>query len=134
MGSMTLTNTSSKDFANKAYEQGQEALGAGKEKLDALVAEAQKSGGEHGFLAQAQEKVDEFFHSGKESVGHDAGRKPISEQVEEKITPDSAKSDLDKAKETVTNNVDKAASELYSDKDKNIGQRAFDTVRREADK
>lgn len=37
----------------------------------------------------------------------DAGRKSVTDQVTEKVTPDSSKSTLDKAKETLTGTYDR---------------------------
>ena len=42
----------------------------------------------------------------------DAARKPLSDQVQEKVTPDSQKSPLDQASESITTTGDKLAGSL----------------------
>jgi hypothetical protein len=61
----------------------------------------------------------------------DTGRKDWSTKAKEGITPDSSKSTLDKAKETVTDAADRVAGETQSDSSKSAGQSAFDKGKRE---
>ncbi|KAF8543062.1 heat shock protein 9/12-domain-containing protein [Trichophaea hybrida] len=63
----------------------------------------------------------------------DSLRKPFSDHVEEKITPDSSKSSVDKAKEDVTTTSDKAVGEMQPDSSKSSTQEGFDKSRREKD-
>ncbi|KAG0136033.1 heat shock protein 9/12-domain-containing protein [Tuber indicum] len=60
-------------------------------------------------------------------------RKDFSTQAREEITPDSSKSTLDRAKESVTGTADRAAGGLQSDHHKSNTQEAFDRTRREKD-
>ncbi|KAF1808834.1 hypothetical protein P152DRAFT_462067 [Eremomyces bilateralis CBS 781.70] len=59
----------------------------------------------------------------------DALRKPLSDQAGEKITPDSQKSTLDKAKETVTGAGDRAAGTAQPEDQKSYTQQAGDAIR-----
>ncbi|KAI5859127.1 heat shock protein 9/12-domain-containing protein [Tricharina praecox] len=61
----------------------------------------------------------------------DTFRKSFSDRAEEKITPDSSKSTMDKAKENVTTTADKVAGELQTDSSKSTSQAGFDKGRRE---
>ena len=63
----------------------------------------------------------------------DTGRKDWSTKAKEGITPDSSKSTLDKAKEGVTDTLDRAAGETQSDSSKSTSQSAFDKGKREKD-
>jgi hypothetical protein len=63
----------------------------------------------------------------------DTGRKDWSTKAKEGITPDSSKSTLDKAKESVTDTMDRAAGETQSDSSKSASQSAFDKGKREKD-
>ncbi|CCX30425.1 putative chaperone/heat shock protein Hsp12 [Pyronema domesticum] len=63
----------------------------------------------------------------------DSLRKPFSDRVEEKITPDSSKSTVDKAKENVTTAADRFAGEMQPDSSKSSTQEGFDKSRREKD-
>nr|AAB53442.1 scf1 [Schizosaccharomyces pombe] len=56
----------------------------------------------------------------------DPARKSFTEQGKEKMTPDSSKSTLDKAKESITGAYDKVASAFTSDEDKSTSQEAHD--------
>ncbi|KAI5855236.1 heat shock protein 9/12-domain-containing protein [Tricharina praecox] len=58
-------------------------------------------------------------------------RKDFSDRAQEKVTPDSSKSTMDKAKESVTDTADRAAGELQSDSSKSTTQKGFDKSRRE---
>ncbi|KAF2749203.1 putative 12 kDa heat shock protein [Sporormia fimetaria CBS 119925] len=63
----------------------------------------------------------------------DSLRKPLSDQVGEKITPDSQKSSLDQAKESVTGAADRAAGAVQPDSNKSAGQKLGDSTRDGAD-
>ncbi|KAI5821142.1 heat shock protein 9/12-domain-containing protein [Pyronema omphalodes] len=63
----------------------------------------------------------------------DSLRKPFSDRVEEKITPDSSKSTIDKAKENITTTADRAVGEMQPDSSKSSTQEGFDKSRREKD-
>lgn len=56
-------------------------------------------------------------------------RKGLGEQAQEKVTPDSQKSTLDKASETATGLGDKAAAAVQPSESKSTTQKAGDTVR-----
>ncbi|CAK9441638.1 uncharacterized protein LODBEIA_P55060 [Lodderomyces beijingensis] len=56
----------------------------------------------------------------------DLGRKNFSDKVEEKLTPESQKSTLDKGKEAVTDTVDKAGRKITPEEDKSFGQKVAD--------
>ncbi|KAI5817074.1 heat shock protein 9/12-domain-containing protein [Pyronema omphalodes] len=60
-------------------------------------------------------------------------RKPFSDRAEEKMTPDSSKSTVDRAKESVTTTADKAVGEMQPDSTKSSTQEGFDKSRREKD-
>ncbi|KAG0643487.1 heat shock protein 9/12-domain-containing protein [Tuber brumale] len=60
-------------------------------------------------------------------------RKDFSTKAREEITPDSSKSTLDRAKESVTDTADRVASGLQSDQHKSNTQEIFDKTRREKD-
>ncbi|OBA25996.1 Lg-Hsp12p [Hanseniaspora valbyensis NRRL Y-1626] len=64
----------------------------------------------------------------------DAGRKDFTDKAAEAIKPDSEKSYLEQAKETITDYADKAASYLQSDKDKGVAQNVSDNVSKGQDK
>lgn len=59
----------------------------------------------------------------------DLGRKDLSSQVGEKITPDSQKSTLDQAKEGVTGVVDRAAGAVQPEGEKSTTQKLGDSTR-----
>ena len=63
----------------------------------------------------------------------DAGRKDFSTKDKEGITPDSSKSTIDKAKESVTDTMDRVAGETQPDSQKSTSQSAFDKGKREKD-
>lgn len=63
----------------------------------------------------------------------DFGRKDFSTKAQEKLTPDSSKSTLDKTKETITDTADRIAAGTQSDSSKSTTQEAFDKTRREKD-
>ncbi|EPX75290.1 hsp9-like protein [Schizosaccharomyces octosporus yFS286] len=63
----------------------------------------------------------------------DPERKPFTDQMKEKITPDSSKSTIDKAKEQVTGAYDKVAKNFTSDESKSSTQEAHDKVSRFVD-
>ncbi|KAF8424133.1 putative chaperone/heat shock protein Hsp12 [Tirmania nivea] len=63
----------------------------------------------------------------------DIGRKDFSTTAQEKLTPDSSKSTLDKTKETITNTADRIAAGTQPDSSKSTSQEAFDKTRREKD-
>lgn len=60
----------------------------------------------------------------------DAHRKDFSSKVKEAITPQSQKSTYDKAKESVTDTYDKAASYVTPDSEKSFSQRLGDSVQK----
>ena len=64
----------------------------------------------------------------------EAGRKDFSQIAKEKVTPDSSKSTLDKAKEGVTNAADRVSAAFQPDNSKSASQEAFDKTRRTSDK
>ena len=53
-------------------------------------------------------------------------RKPISDQLKEKATPDSQKSTLDKASESVTSGADKVAGSVLPQDSKSTVRRHHD--------
>ncbi|KAJ4365677.1 hypothetical protein N0V83_008297 [Neocucurbitaria cava] len=63
----------------------------------------------------------------------DAFRKDFSTKAEEKATPDSSKSTLDKTKESITGAGDKAARGAQPDHDKSTTQSVGDKVGRSKD-
>ncbi|QPG77281.1 hypothetical protein FOA43_004689 [Brettanomyces nanus] len=63
----------------------------------------------------------------------DLGRKNLSDKVTEGITPNSQKSAYQKAKETVTDEVDKFASKATPDKEKSFTQTASDKAQKGSD-
>jgi hypothetical protein len=60
----------------------------------------------------------------------DAGRKDFSTKIQESVTPDSQKTTFDKAKETVTDGLDKTASALTPEQDKSFTQNVGDHVQK----
>lgn len=56
-------------------------------------------------------------------------RKGMGEQAQEKLTPDSQKSTLDKASETATGLSDKAAAAVQPSDSKSTTQKAGDSLR-----
>lgn len=56
----------------------------------------------------------------------DLGRKSYTDKVTEKITPDSQKSTLDKAKEDITGTLDKGVAAVTPDSQKSFGQSVAD--------
>ncbi|KAI9035822.1 potassium transport protein TRK1/TRK2 [Aspergillus affinis] len=63
----------------------------------------------------------------------DFGRKDFSTKAEEKITPDSSKSTVDKISETFTDTSDRIFGAAQPNQDKSATQRAFDSARGETD-
>lgn len=59
----------------------------------------------------------------------DQGRKGVLDQAQEKITPDSQKSTLDKASESVSGAYDRAAGAVQPDDTKSTTQKASDSIR-----
>ncbi|KAF1977660.1 chaperone/heat shock protein-like protein Hsp12 [Bimuria novae-zelandiae CBS 107.79] len=59
----------------------------------------------------------------------DIGRKGLGEQAKEKVTPDSQKSTLDKASESVSGVADRAASAVQPEGNKSATQKAGDATR-----
>ncbi|KAJ9623665.1 hypothetical protein H2203_005927 [Taxawa tesnikishii (nom. ined.)] len=57
----------------------------------------------------------------------DAGRKDLSSSLKDSVTPDSQKSGLDQAKDSVTGTADKVAGSLQPESQKSTGQQAADT-------
>lgn len=64
----------------------------------------------------------------------DAGRKDFSTKISEAVTPESSKSTFQKAKESVTDTVDSAASNLTPANQKSFGQTAADKIHSDYDK
>lgn len=58
----------------------------------------------------------------------DAGRKNFTDKVSESVKPESEKSYLEQAKETVTDGVDKFAAKATPDEQKSFGQSVGDNV------
>ncbi|KAH3686302.1 hypothetical protein WICPIJ_002664 [Wickerhamomyces pijperi] len=56
----------------------------------------------------------------------DTGRKDFSTKAKEAITPESQKSYLDQAKESVTDTVDKVQGKLQPEENKGVGQGVSD--------
>ncbi|CAI6255592.1 unnamed protein product [Periconia digitata] len=66
----------------------------------------------------------------KQSINmSDLGRKGLGDQVKEKATPDSQKSTLDKATESLTGAGDRAASAVQPNSDKSATQKLGDSTR-----
>jgi Heat shock protein 9/12 len=64
----------------------------------------------------------------------DEQRKDFSTKAKEAITPDSSKSDWDKAKEQITDTTDRFKADfMQSDSSKGTAQAAFDKGKREKD-
>ena len=63
----------------------------------------------------------------------DSARKGLGEQVGEKVTPQSQKSNTQVAKESVTGAADKAASAVQPDSEKSTTQKLGDSTRGGAD-
>ncbi|KAH7064928.1 heat shock protein 9/12-domain-containing protein [Macrophomina phaseolina] len=59
----------------------------------------------------------------------DQGRKSVLDQAQEKVTPDSQKSTLDKAGESLSGTYDRAAGALQPDDQKSATQKASDSLR-----
>ncbi|KAF2794094.1 chaperone/heat shock protein-like protein Hsp12 [Melanomma pulvis-pyrius CBS 109.77] len=59
----------------------------------------------------------------------DLGRKGFGEQAKEKVTPDSQKSTLDQATETITGLGDRAAGAVQPQGDKSATQKLGDSTR-----
>ena len=59
----------------------------------------------------------------------DLGRKGLGDQVQEKITPDSQKSTLDKASESISGTYDRAAGAVQPDQNKSATQKLGDSTR-----
>ncbi|CAD0085161.1 unnamed protein product [Aureobasidium mustum] len=60
----------------------------------------------------------------------DFGRKDLSDKIEEKITPQSAKGPIDVTKEHATGHADHIARDLKTDEHKSTGQSMHDKVSR----
>lgn len=58
----------------------------------------------------------------------DTGRKDISDKVESAVKPDSQKSTLDKAKDTVTDKADNLVGDNTRSGDKSFVQQASDAI------
>ncbi|KAL2056218.1 hypothetical protein ABVK25_003241 [Lepraria finkii] len=58
----------------------------------------------------------------------DAARKDFTDKAQEKLTPGSEKSTLDKAKEGVTNTADQVAGAVQPEGDKSISQSLSDST------
>lgn len=58
----------------------------------------------------------------------DAGRKDFSSKLSEAVKPESEKSTFDKAKETATDYLDKAAAKMTPDSEKSFGQTVSDHI------
>ena len=64
----------------------------------------------------------------------DSNRKNISQQLKEKITPDSEKTTFQKVKEHVSDGIDKVKAVLTPESHKSTTQHISDKVRGEHDK
>ncbi|KAG9567584.1 hypothetical protein KCU71_g14631, partial [Aureobasidium melanogenum] len=60
----------------------------------------------------------------------DFGRKDLSDKIEEKVTPQSAKGPIDVTKEHATGQADHVARDLKTDEHKSTGQSMHDKVSR----
>ncbi|KAK6005878.1 hypothetical protein QM012_007520 [Aureobasidium pullulans] len=60
----------------------------------------------------------------------DYGRKDLSDKIEEKVTPQSAKGPLDVTKEHATGHADHVARDLKTDEHKSTGQSMHDKISR----
>ncbi|KAF2453413.1 heat shock protein 9/12-domain-containing protein [Lineolata rhizophorae] len=63
----------------------------------------------------------------------DLGRKDFTEQAKEKATPDSQKSTLDQAKESVSGTADRLAGSMQPNDQKSTQQQIFDSGRGTSD-
>jgi len=63
----------------------------------------------------------------------DSARKDFGTKAKEGMTPDSSKSTVDKAKESITDTMDRVAGEAQPDSQKSTSQSAFDKGKREKD-
>jgi hypothetical protein len=63
----------------------------------------------------------------------DTGRKDFSTKAQEKVTPESQKSTMDKMKETFTDATDRLTGSAQGDKQKSYSQQAYDSARGETD-
>ncbi|KAJ4297505.1 hypothetical protein N0V90_005397 [Kalmusia sp. IMI 367209] len=63
----------------------------------------------------------------------DLGRKSLGDQVQEKVTPDSQKSTLDKASEGASGLYDRAAGAVQPEGDKSATQKVGDATRSGSD-
>ena len=59
----------------------------------------------------------------------DDGRKPISTQLSEKVTPEHHKTTGEKVKEFVTDTVDRVKAAVTPNSEKSLTQQAADSVR-----
>lgn len=64
----------------------------------------------------------------------DAGRKNFTDKAAEAVKPDSQKSYLEQAKETITDYADKAAAYLHPDSEKGVAQNVSDNLGKGQDK
>ncbi|RHZ62499.1 hypothetical protein CDV55_103720 [Aspergillus turcosus] len=63
----------------------------------------------------------------------DTGRKDFSTKAQEKMTPDSQKSTMDKMKETFTDATDRVSGGAQGDNQKSYTQQAYDSMRGQKD-
>lgn len=59
----------------------------------------------------------------------DLGRKNVSDKINETLTPDSEKSNFDKARETVGDKIDDVAAKATPDNQKSFSQTVVDNVK-----
>ena len=64
----------------------------------------------------------------------DTGRKNVSTQIAEKVTPQENKTMGEKVKESVTGAVDRVKGAVTPNSEKSVSQQATDKVRGETDK
>ncbi|KAH3676155.1 hypothetical protein WICMUC_002177 [Wickerhamomyces mucosus] len=60
----------------------------------------------------------------------DTGRKNLSDKLQEGVTPESQKSTFDKAKESVTDSVDKVQGQLQPEENKSASQGVSDAIQK----
>lgn len=58
----------------------------------------------------------------------DLGRKDFDDKLKSKITPNSEKSNLENAKDHVTDKLDSVAGKATRDEDKSLAQKASDAI------
>lgn len=64
----------------------------------------------------------------------DTGRKNFTDKASEALKPESEKSYLEQAKETITDYADKAAAYLHPDSEKGVAQNVSDNISKGQDK